>query len=185
MQTTPWTSYLSKALFCHGSSCSLPSGRAVIVAGPVEGTVPCAATEKPLHFVLVQVRFADVSRQVPRRSRSRHTPRNLPTCSLLLTAGRRTGRPRPVFPGSPGPQTRRADGGADQHIPQRAVRLRGTGSAAPAIPPSAGPLHGHGPGGGGESYHEPLFFFPHGQTASAARIRTASAAASVSASVLK
>lgn len=40
---------------------------------------------------------------VPRRSRSRHTPRNLPTCSLLLTAGRRTGRPRPVFPGSPGP----------------------------------------------------------------------------------
>ena len=72
---------MSKALFCHGSSCSLPSGRAVIVAGPVEGTVPCAATEKPLHFVLVQ-----------------------------------------------------ADGGADQHIPQPAVMLRGTGISRPGSP---------------------------------------------------
>lgn len=149
MQTTPWTSYLSKALFCHGSSCSLPSGRAVIVAGPVEGTVPCAATEKPLHFVLVQVRFADVSRQVPRRSRSRHTPRNLPTCSLLLTAGRRTGRPRPVFPGSPGPPDPPGPTAAQTSTSrQRAVMLRGTGISRPGARRLAGPLHGHGPGGG-------------------------------------
>ncbi len=32
--------YDVQALFCHGSSCSLPSGRAVIVAGPVEGDSP-------------------------------------------------------------------------------------------------------------------------------------------------
>ena len=34
---------------------SLPPGRAVIIAGAVEGAVPGAAPEEPLHFVLVPV----------------------------------------------------------------------------------------------------------------------------------
>ncbi len=43
---------------------SLPPGRAVIIAGAVEGAVPGAAPEEPLHFVLVQVRLADVGLQL-------------------------------------------------------------------------------------------------------------------------
>ena len=43
---------------------SLPPGRAVIIAGAVEGAVPGAAPEEPLHFVLVQVRLADVGIQL-------------------------------------------------------------------------------------------------------------------------
>ena len=143
----PWRDGTDPAWLClagrvsswSGGAASLPPGGAVVVAGSVEGAVPGAAPEEPLHLVLIQLRLADVGVQLVVLV----VPNALLTVDShgLLPHSRTAYRPSTssFSRTTKSSMASRASGGVAQHTPQPAVMARGTGSAGPAGPPPGRP----------------------------------------------